>query len=96
MAVESNFQSKVATWLRQKGCYVLVIQPRAGIPTGCPDIIALVDGGGWIALECKQDEKSKFQPLQKSTIAKLNKMFYSRAVWPDIWPEVRKELNSII
>ncbi len=93
---EASFQTKVVKWFRQKGCYVLVMSPRAGIPDGCPDVIALFDGGGWAALELKKSAKEKFQPLQKPTIAKLDKMYYSRAVYPENWIEVKKELAEII
>lgn len=93
---ESNFQSKVVKWLRQKGCYVLTTTVHPGIPDGCPDIVALIDGGGWITLECKTSKDAKFQPLQKATIAKLDRMFYSRAVWPENWEEIKRELTLII
>lgn len=93
---ESNFQGKVVRWLRQKGCYVLVITAHPGIPDGCPDVIALCDGGGWIGLECKKDAKAKFQPLQKATIQKLNGMYYCRAVYPENWEEIKQELDGII
>jgi len=93
---ESTFQNKVVGWLRQKGCYVLTTSPRPGIPDGCPDVIALFNGGGWAALEIKTGEHAKFQPLQKPTIEKLDKMYYSRAVWPKNWEEVKKELQQII
>ncbi len=93
---ESNFQNKVSLWLRQKGCYVMTISPRPGIPDGCPDVIALFNGGGWAALELKKGPNEKYQPLQKPTIEKLNKMYYSRAVWPENWEEVKKELVQII
>lgn len=96
MAAESNFQRKVVQWLKQKGCYVMVITAQPGIPDGCPDVIALIDGGGWVALECKASSKAKFQPLQKPTIAKLDKMFYSKAVYPENWNEIKKELEQII
>lgn len=93
---ESQFQTKVAKWLRSKGCFVMVIQPQAGIPTGTPDIIALCDGGGWLALELKANANSKFQPLQKQTIKKLDDMYFCRAVWPDIWPDIKAELEKIL
>lgn len=90
---EKRFQSTVVKWLRLKGCYVIVTDGR---PMGTPDVIALIDGGGWIALECKDSEKAKFQPLQKITIEKLNQMFYSKAVWPANWEETKIELAKII
>lgn len=93
---ESNFQTKVTTWLKQKGCFVLTTTVLPGIPTGCPDVIALIPGGGWVALECKKDAKSKFRPLQKVTIEKLNNMYYAKAVYPANWEETKKELALII
>lgn len=74
----------------------MVIQPQAGIPTGTPDIVALIDGGGWVAIEVKQDEKSKFQPLQLEIINKLDNMYWSRAVHNNNWPEVKAELEELI
>lgn len=93
---ESKFQSIVTNWLKKKGCFVLTTTVLPGIPTGCPDVIALMPGGGWVALECKKDAKSKFRPLQKETIKKLNEMYFSRAVYPENWDEVKKELEAII
>lgn len=95
MSRESKLQTEIAQWLRSRGCYVMVIQPQAGIPTGCPDIIALYSGG-FIALEVKKDEKSHFQPLQRETLAILNSMQYAQAVWFDNWPEIKQELASIV
>lgn len=105
MAIESKLSSTIVKWLKQKGCYVLVTTPQPGIPDGCPDIIALLDGGGWIALEVKaecpyrRDGKAKahaFQPLQQLTVEKLNGMFYAKVVWPENWEEIRAELVEMI
>lgn len=105
MSKESNLQSEIATFLRRKGAYILVVQPQAGIPQGCPDMLALLSGGGWVALEVKasnpyrKDGKAKsgaFQPLQERTVAKLDEMYFSRVVWPEVWPSVKKELLGII
>lgn len=90
---ESRFQSKVVDWLRKKGCYVIVTDGR---PVGVPDVVALFNGGGWCALEIKATKTSKFQPLQKATIDKLNGMYYSKAVYPANWEETKKELEQII
>lgn len=103
--MEKKLQSEIATYLRRKGAFVMVLQPQAGIPTGTPDIIALLDGGGWIALEVKPSnpykrdgtaKKGAFQPLQQKTVAKLNDMYFARVVWPDNWSEVRTELEQLL
>lgn len=102
---ESNFSRRVADWLRKKGCYVLVTTVITGIPEGCPDIIALCNGGGWIALEVKAKcpykkdgtaRSGAFQPLQPQTISKLNDMYYCKVVYPENFEEIKKELNTII
>lgn len=105
MGVEARLQSKIVKWLRSKGCYTLVTTPGGGIPTGCPDIIALVPGGGWIAIEVKasnpyrKDGKAKagaFRPLQLETLKLLGEMYYARSVWPDNWDEIKADLEKII
>lgn len=93
---ESSFQKKVAKWLRQKGCYVLVITAHPGIPDGMTDILALMPGGGWAALECKASKTAKMQPLQAPTIKKLDDMYFARKVYPENWDEVKRELEQII
>ena len=103
--MERKLQTEIATHLRRKGAFVMTIQPQAGIPSGTPDIIALLDGGGWVALEVKASNPYKkdgtakahaFQPLQQETVKKLDNMYFSRVVWPDTWPEVKKELDHLL
>lgn len=103
--MERKLQSEIATYLRRKGAFVLTIQPQAGIPSGTPDIIALLDGGGWVGLEIKASNPYKrdgtakahaFQPLQQETVKKLNNMYFARVVWPANWPEVKEELNQLL
>lgn len=102
---ESAFQSKVTKWLRSKGCFVIVMSAVPGVPDGTPDVLALIDGGGWAALEIKKEspykldgsaKKGAFQPLQQLTIKKLDAMYYSRAVWPENWEKIKLELEQII
>ncbi len=95
MSVENQLQSKIRNYLRKKGCYVLVIKPQPGRPEGCPDII-LMKEGFWGALEVKSSLKSPFQPLQEDTLLKLDKWSYAKVVFPEIWPEVKQELEKIL
>lgn len=103
--MERKLQSEIATYLRRKGAFVLTVQPQAGIPSGTPDIIALLDGGGWVALEVKASNPYKkdgtakahaFQPLQQETVRKLNTMYFARIVWPDNWNNIRTELEHLL
>ena len=102
---ESNFQSKVKTWLKQKGCFVIVMSAGPGVPDGTPDVCALFNGGGWAMLEVKAKSpykkdgtplKGAFKPLQIPTIKKLNDMYYSAVVYPENWDKIKKELEQII
>lgn len=93
---ESSFQSKVKTYLKGEGCYVLVLSSGPGVPDGMTDVLALCPSGRFVALECKASATSDYRPLQKLTISKLNKMGYAKAVYPENWAEIRKELEQII
>lgn len=96
MMTEAQLQSKIVTWLKAKGLYVIKTAPGPGTPVGCPDVIGLIDGGGWVALEIKASPKARYQPLQQKTIAKLDGMFYSRRVDPTNWEAVKAELETLI
>lgn len=95
MTAEANLQTKIIKYLERKGAYVIKTG-GPGTPNGCPDVIALLDGGGWLALEVKASPRAKFQPLQKATIKKLNDMYFSMAVWPENWDEVKAEIEQVI
>lgn len=92
---EADFQKKVITYLKRKGCYVVKTTPGQGVPTGCPDILFFYDGF-WGAIEAKSSAKAKFQPLQKVTLQRLNDMSWARAVYPENWAEVKVELDILL
>lgn len=95
MSIESRLQSNIRTYLKGKGCYVLVIRPQPGIPDGCSDIIFMLEGF-WGALEVKKSPTAEYQPLQKETLAKFDDWSWARRVDPTNWPEVRGELDNML
>lgn len=95
MTAEAQLQTKIIKHLERKGAYVIKTG-GAGTPNGCPDVIGLFDGGGWVALEVKAGKTAKFQPLQKATIAKLDSMYFSRVVSPETWDEIKTELENYL
>lgn len=95
MIKESKFEREFCTWLRRKGCFVIKAS-GAGTPTGTPDRIVLMPGGGWAALEFKASAKSKFQPLQEKQIELLDGMWYARAVYPEIEIQIKAEIEHML
>ena len=95
MSREKKLQTEIAKWLRSKGCFVMVIQPQAGIPSGTADVFFCKEGFyGW--LEVKASATSPFQPLQKEFIAKMDAWSYGRVVYPENWPKIQQELEEIL
>jgi Holliday junction resolvase len=95
MSVESRLQANIRKYLKEKGCYVLVIRPQPGIPDGCSDIIFMIEGF-WGALEVKDSPTAPYRPLQKETLDKLDQWSWAKRVDPMTWPEIRQELESIL
>lgn len=95
MNIESKLQSEIVKYLRSKGCYVVKTKPGPGLPTGCPDIIFLLEGM-WGVIEVKASSKSSFQPLQEHTLNRLGQWSYAEVIYPEIWPEMRSELEAML
>lgn len=95
MSIESRLQSNIRKYLKDKGCYVLVIKPQPGIPDGCPDIIAFIEGF-WLAFEVKISKTSSFRPLQQETLEQFNTWSWARRVDPTNWPEIKQELEKML
>lgn len=92
---ESKLQSEILKFLRGRGCYAFKSKPGPGVPMGCPDIIFMLEGF-WGGIEVKATRKSIFQPLQEETIKKLDTWSWAKVVYPENWPEVKAELESIL
>lgn len=92
---EQSLQSKFIKFLKSKGCYVIKTQAGPGVPKGCPDVIALYEGA-WLAAEMKATKRSKYQPGQKETIAKLSEWSWCKAVHKDNYNEIIKELEEFL
>lgn len=95
MSIESTLQSSVIKYLKSKGCYVIKTKPGAGTPTGCPDIIFLLEGF-WGALEIKGSPKAPYKPLQKETLEKFGNWSWAKRVDPNDWLTIRAELEKIL
>ena len=95
MAKESIFQTKIIRYLKSRGCYVIKNSAVVGVPVGCPDVVFFKEGY-YGFLEVKASKRSKFQPLQKETLKKLDDWSYARAVYPENWDEIHAELEDML
>lgn len=95
MKTESQLQAEIIKFLKKDlGGYVIKCQAGPSVPTGCPDLIALINTE-WVAIEVKRDAKSEFQPLQEVTLKKMKDMnpYVYVAHWGN-WTSVRKQLKT--
>lgn len=93
--LEKDFQAKIVKWLRSQHCVVLKYQQNATTRAALPDIF-FVKEGFWGAIEVKKSKTAKYRPGQKETIQKLDEMSWCKAVYPENWPEIQKELEEIL
>ena len=96
MTAEATLQAKIIRYLKSKGCVVIKLSATPGVPVGIPDLLFLLDGGGWGFLEVKASKTAKFQPLQKEWLKKLDNMYWARSVCPENWAEIKLELEKFI
>ena len=91
---ESNFQSDLIKELKKifKGCIVTKLDPR--YKRGIPDLLILF-GKQWATLECKKSAKEKKRPLQDLYVDRMNKMSFSRFIFPENKEEVINELRQL-
>lgn len=93
--LEKDFQKNIIKWLRSKGCLVIKYQQNATTRASIPDIIFLKDGF-WGAIEVKKSKNAKCRPGQKEMVEKMNQMSWAKLVYPENWPETRKELEIML
>ena len=96
MTVEGRLQAKIIAYLKRKGLVVIKLSAMPGVPSGIPDVLFLMDGGGWGFIEVKASAKAKFQPLQKEWVKKLDAMYWARVAYPENWDEIKAELENLI
>lgn len=95
MKTGTDLQKEIRKYLKDKGCDVLILNPRSGIPTGWPDITFFKEGF-WGTIECKKNKYEPYRPRQKETIARHGEWSWSRRVDWSTWDETRNELEAIL
>lgn len=91
--VESSFQSRLIKDLKKMfpGCVVVKNDPN--YIQGFPDLTIFYKDK-WAILECKKSANAKKQPNQEYYVDQLNRMSYSRFIYPENKEEVLNELQQ--
>lgn len=89
---ESKFQSNLIKKIKEmfEGCLVLKNDPNH--IQGIPDILILYKNK-WAALENKKCSNASHQPNQDYYVELMNKMSFSRFIYPENEKEVLDELQ---
>lgn len=89
---ENKFQAELIRELKEvfPGCIVVKNDPN--YIQGFPDITIFYNKH-WAVLECKRDKESPKQANQEYYVDKLNKMSYSRFIYPENKEEILNELQ---
>lgn len=91
--LESKFQKELMDEIREQypGCVILKNDP--GYIQGFPDWTILYKNK-WAVLETKRDKNAPKQPNQEYYVNQLNRMSFSRVVYPENKEEVLNELHK--
>lgn len=89
--LESSFQAGLIKEIKGMfpGCIVTKISTRQGLP----DLLILFNDR-WAMLECKRDKNASKQPNQEYYVDLLNRMSFSRFIFPENKEEVLNELQQ--
>lgn len=91
--LESKFQAKLIKEIKERFPGAIVMKTDSGYLQGCPDLLVLFNNK-WASLECKQSAAAKKQPNQEYYVGKMNKMSFSRFIYPENKEEVLNDLQQ--
>ena len=89
---ENKFQADLIKELKERFPDCLVLKNDPNYIQGIPDLMILYKNK-WAALECKDSERSKKRPNQDWYVERMNKMSFSRFIFPQNKEEVLDELQ---
>lgn len=90
---ESRFQKEFTDELKREFPGCVVMKNDSSYIQGIPDW-TILHKDKWAALEAKKSSKANKQPNQEYYVDKLNRMSYSRFVYPENKDEVLNELRD--
>ena len=91
--LERDFQSALIKELKALFQDCFVIKLDSSYIQGIPDLLILWQDK-WATLECKKSAKAKRRPNQEFYVGLMNKMSFSRFIYPENKEEVLNELQQ--
>lgn len=94
MQKESQFQSNLKKELKEMFPGCIVTKLDSGNIQGIPDLLILYNNK-WATLENKRSGKASKQPNQEYYVDKMNKMSFSRFIYPENKDQILSELKDV-
>ena len=91
--LENKFQANLIKKIKKEYPGCIVMKNDASYIQGIPDLLVLYEDK-WVSLECKKSAKARHQPNQDYYVGQMNKMSFSRFVYPENEQEVLDELRQ--
>lgn len=92
---ESDFQKSVIKEIKKMFPDSIIMKTDPTYKQGIPDLLIL-NGKKWASLEVKKSSKASIQPNQPEYVEKMNKMSFSRFIYPENKQEVLDELQQAL
>lgn len=90
---ENKFQSMLIKELKRRFNGCIVVKMDSSYIQGIPDLLILYKNK-WATLECKKTATSSVRPNQKYYVDLMNKMSFSRFIYPENMEVVLSELQQ--
>ena len=95
MKLEKDFQRDLIAELKSMFPGSIILKNDAGYKQGIPDLLILY-GKKWASLECKKSANATKRPNQDYYVGTMNKMSFSRIIFPENKEEVLYELQQAL
>ena len=90
--LENKFQANLIKKIKKEYPDCIVLKNDPTYMQGVPDLLVLYKDK-WVSLECKKSAKARHQPNQDYYVDQMNKMSFSRFIYPENEEEVLDELK---
>ena len=91
--LENKFQANLIKKIKKQYPDCVVMKNDSSYIQGIPDLLVL-NRDKWASLECKKSANARHQPNQDYYVDKMNKMSFSRFIFPENENEILEELNT--